>query len=215
MRFYSVACVAGSMFSLTRMAAIPLAVESSNLPAWLPTPQDVILKCKKNGHGPSTLTVYSPDGSEVAFVKYGRSVAMGEARTQNYIANNVNSDKEIVVLVPRIYYAFRYEGIGYIMMQHIDGNDCNQTDSDVIALAVKRLRSIPSPTTSPGPVGGGPITHRFFADHWSSVQYDSVEDLQQHINNVSSTSYSSYRLFTQVKLDSHLEEVHVSRRLQR
>ncbi len=215
MRSYSIACVADSMFSLTRMAAISLAVENSNLPAWLPTPQDVVLKCKENGHGPSAFTIYSPDGSEGAFVKYGSLVTMGEARTQNYIANDVNSDKDIVVLVPRLYYAFRYEGIGYIIMQHVDGNDCNDNDADIIALAVNRLRPIASPTTSPGPVGGGPITHRFFADHWSTAQYYSIEDLQQHINNVSSAVHYSYRLFTLVKLDSHLGEVRVSRRLQR
>ena len=61
------------------------------------------------------------------------------------------------MLVPRIDCAFRYERIGYIIMQYVDGNDCNQNDLDAIALAVNRLRSIPSPTASPGPVGGGPV----------------------------------------------------------
>jgi hypothetical protein len=194
-----------------KMAAISLTVKNSNLPVWLPTPQDVVLMCEQNGHGPSTLIIRSPGGSEAAFVKYGPSLAMGEARTQDYIADHVNSDKDLIVLVPRIYYAFRYEGIGYITMQYIDGNDCNQNDLDAIALAVNRLRSIPSPTVSPGPVGGGPVTHRFFAGHRSSVQYGSVEDLQEHVNKVSGAFYSSYRLFTQIKLDSHLGKLLVTR----
>lgn len=42
-------------------------------------------------------------------------------------------------------------------MQYVDGNNCNQNDLDAIALAVNRLRSIPSPTASLGPVGGGPV----------------------------------------------------------
>jgi hypothetical protein len=196
------------------MAAISLTVKNSDLPVWLPTPQDLVLMCELNGEGPLTLTLHSPDGSEAAFVKYGPTLAMGEARTQDYVADHVNSDKHLVVLVPRIYYAFRYEEIGYITMQYVDGNDCNQNDLDTIALAVNRLRAIPSPTVSPGPVGGGMITHRFFSGHRSSVQYDSVEDLQEHVNKVSAF-YSSYRLLTQVKLDSHLGKIHVSRQLLR
>jgi hypothetical protein len=150
-------------------------------------------------------------GSEAAFVKYGPLLAMGEASTQDYIADHVNSDmyKDFVVLVPRIYYAFRYEGIGYITMQYVDGNDCNQNDLDAIALAVNRPRSIPSPTVSPGPVGGV-VAHLFFVGHWSSVQYGSVEDLQEHVNKVNGAFYSLYRLFTQVKLDSHLGKLLVS-----
>jgi len=195
--------VTDSLSSLTRMAAIPLTVQNPNSPVWLPTPQDAVLMCEKNGHGPSTFIIRSPDGSEAAFVKYGPLLDMGEARTQNYIANQVNSDEDIVVLVPRVYYAFRYERTGYIIMEYVDGNDCNQNDLDAIALGVNRLRSIPSPTTSPGPVGGGPVTHRFFAGHRSSVWYSSVEDLQEHVNNVSGAFLLfRIRLFTRVKLDS-------------
>lgn len=178
-------------------AAISFAVKNSNLPEWLqlPTPQDVVLKSKEHGHGPSVFNLHSPDayGSEVAFVKYGPTFAMGEARTQGYITNQVNSDEDIIV-VPHIYYAFRHEGTGYIIMEHVGSNDCNQDDFDAIALAVNRLRSIPSPTASPGPVGGGPITHRFFAGHRSSVQYTSVDDLQEHVDKVSGAFYSSHRL---------------------
>jgi hypothetical protein len=64
--------------------------------------------------------------------------------TQDNVADHVNSDEHLdehfpehfVVLVPRIYYAFRYEEVGYITMQYVDGNDCNQNDLDAISLAV-------------------------------------------------------------------------------
>jgi hypothetical protein len=167
------------------MASIPLAVENSNLPAWLPTPHAVVMKCSQHGPGPSGFVEYSPDGTESAWIKYGRTVAMGEARTQDFTANIVNSDKGCVVRVPRIFFAFRYKGVGYIVIQHIHGHDCSQDDTEKVALAVKRLRSIDSPTVSPGPVGGGPVTHRLFADHRSSIRYDSVGELQEHVNNVS------------------------------
>lgn len=74
----------------------------------------------------------SPSG-----IKYGRLLAMGEARTQNYIANIVKSDDSIIVVVSRVYYAFGYEGIGYIIMQHVGDYDCNQDDTPAIALAIK------------------------------------------------------------------------------
>jgi hypothetical protein len=153
--------------------------------------------CKKNGYEPPILTIYSPDGSEAAFVKYGTTCGMEEARTQDYVADHINLDKHSIILVPRIYYAFQYEEMGYIVMQYVDGNDCDENDLDVIALAVNLLRAVPSPTRSPGPVGGGLITHRFFSDHRSSVQYDSVGDLQKHINKVSGAFYSSHRLLTE------------------
>ncbi|KAK0220655.1 hypothetical protein IW262DRAFT_1272571, partial [Armillaria fumosa] len=121
--------------------------------------------------------------TESAWIKYGPRIAMGEARTQAFIANIVNSDKDCVVRVPRVYSAFRYKRIGYIIMQHIHGHDCNEDDLNEIACAVKRLLSIKSETKSPGPVRGGPVAHRFFADHQSDIRYNSVGELQEHVNN--------------------------------
>ncbi|KDQ12745.1 hypothetical protein BOTBODRAFT_189012 [Botryobasidium botryosum FD-172 SS1] len=122
---------------------------------------------------------------------YGPSVARGEARTQGYIAAVVNSGKNAVVRVPRIYYAFRYYRVGYIIMEHVGDDDYNEQDFPAIAIAVERLLSqIPDPTAAPGPVGGGPITHRFFSDH------GLPEDLQSHVNNMSSAFYSPCQSFT-------------------
>ncbi|KAF8492014.1 hypothetical protein F5888DRAFT_1578717, partial [Russula emetica] len=136
------------------------------------------------------LIIRSPGGSEAAFVKYRPSLAMGEAHTQDYIADHVNSDKDLIVLVPRIYYAFRYEGIGYITMQYIDAATIATRMTSTQSLLLSRSTD---PTVSPGPVGGGPVTHRFFAGHRSSVQYGSGEDLQEHVNKASGAFYSSYR----------------------
>ncbi|KAK0185469.1 hypothetical protein F5146DRAFT_1227862 [Armillaria mellea] len=121
------------------MANIPLTVENPNSPTWLPTPQAVVTKCKEHGFGPSGFVEYSPDGIESAWIKYGRLVAMGEARTQDFVANIVNSDEDCVVRVPRIYYAFWYRE-RYIVMQYIHGHDCSEDEAEAIALAVKRLQ---------------------------------------------------------------------------
>ena len=118
---------------------------------------------------------------------------MGEARTPVFVAELVNSDTARVVRVPRVFFAFRHKGVGYIVMEYVHGRDCSPDDASEIALAVKRPLFISSPTLSPGPVGGGPVTHRLFADHRSSIQYGSVIELQEHINNVSGALHSSRR----------------------
>ena len=140
------------------MTSIPLVVKNSNLPEWLPTPYAVIMKCRQHGPGPSGFMEYSLDHTESAWIKYGPLVAMGEPHTQVFIADIMNSDKGCIIWVPCVLYAFWYEGIEYILMQHICGQDCSQDDFDQIALTVKQLRSISSPTIWPGPVRGGPVT---------------------------------------------------------
>jgi hypothetical protein len=196
------------------MASIPLALESSNLPLWLLTPHAVVTKCKQHGHGPSGFAEYSPDRTESVWIKYGPCVTMGEARTQDFIAKIVNSSEGYNVRVSNVFYAFRYEDIGYILMQHIPGQDCSTDDLDQIVLAVKQLLSIDSPTATPGPVGGGPIGHRFFDEHQSNVQYVSVGELQEHINNVSDSFKSSRQVVTRSNLDSPLGRVSMQDRLQ-
>ncbi len=145
------------------MTSIPLVVKNSNLPKWLPTPYAVIMKCRQHGPRPSGFVEYSLDCTKLAWIKYGPLVAMGEAHTQVFIADIMNSDKGCIVWVPCVFYAFQYEGIGYILMQHICGQDCSQDDFDQIALTVKQLWSISSLTIWPRPVGGGPVTHQLMS----------------------------------------------------
>ena len=93
---------------------------------------------------------------------------MGEARTQVFVAEIVNSDTARVVRVPCVFFAFRHKDIGYIVMEYIHGRDCSPDDASEIALAVKRLLFISGPTLS-------------------------VIELQEHMNNVSSALHSSRR----------------------
>ena len=167
------------------MSRITLIIDNSDSPAWLPSPDDIVIECQKHGHGPSAFKMHSPDNSETAFVKYGPSIAMSEVRTQSYFASIVNKDEEIFVLVPTVYRAFRHQGVGYIVMQYIDGQDCTIDDYKMIANAIKRLRLVENPTISPGPVDGGIIEHSFFCDYRASIPYKTVEELQLHVNNVS------------------------------
>lgn len=76
-------------------------------------------------------------------------------------------------------------GYGYIVMEYIDGSICDKNDVALVAAAVQSLISVQCPTRQPGPVGGGPIGHRFFVEWNSSLTYPSVALLEAHINGVS------------------------------
>ncbi|ETW76087.1 hypothetical protein HETIRDRAFT_422678 [Heterobasidion irregulare TC 32-1] len=107
---------------------------------------------------------------------------MSEARTQDFLAKQVNEGNNSDVRVPIVYLAFYHNNVGYIAMQHVGDRDCTRDDFPKIALAVKHLQQIPSPTSAPGPINGGPIMHRMFSGCISSVTYSSVDLLEEHIN---------------------------------
>jgi hypothetical protein len=70
-------------------------------------------------------------------------------------------------------------------MQHIDAPDCDEGDDQLVATAVQTLISVKGPSSAPRPCGGGRVIHTFFV-HWtSSITYDMVQELQQHINGAS------------------------------
>ena len=110
---------------------------------------------------------------------------MGEARTQRYVAQQLQSSGITAVRVPHIYLAFTWHSYGYIVSEYIDGKMCDDSDIPGVAAAVQALISIPSPSSTPGPVGGGRIEHPFFVERTSSIWYESVEELQDHVNGVS------------------------------
>ncbi len=119
------------------------------------------------------------------WVKFGRNITMGEANTQCFVAQYLQANNITVVRAPRVYLAFTWGPFGYIVTEYIDGRTCDNSDIAVVAAAVQALINIPSPSLTPGPVGGGLIEHPFFYDRKSPIQYESVEELQDHVNGVS------------------------------
>ena len=164
------------------MSVIQVAIKDPDAPAWLPPPNIIIKKCRKADNRISGFVEHSPDGSESMWIKHGSEVDLGEARTQKYIADIVNSDEKCIVRVPQVYCAFRHNEVGYIAMEYVPGRDCNEDDLEAVISAVRRLWAIESPTNAPGPVGGGLIVNCFFPDAWSCIEYDSIEALQNHVN---------------------------------
>jgi len=162
----------------------------------LPTKQEIIKFCEEHGSFTNHLK-YPVDGPTLAYVKYGPSVTLGEARTQIFAFNSGT------ILVPRVYRAFetrRASGIvfTYIFMEFIDGKTVRDYCLEkhmpadrgwiihAVANAVRRMMEFRVPQgAAPGPVGGGCIQHPFFKDRVAPEQYSSVEELQAAIKSVS------------------------------
>ena len=119
------------------------------------------------------------------WVKFGCSITMGEARTQRFVAQYLQGNNNPAVRAPRVYLAFTWGNFGYIVTEYIDGHICDGSDTALVTAAVQALITIPSPSSTPGPVGGGLIEHPFFVDRMSDIWYESVEELQDHVNGVS------------------------------
>jgi hypothetical protein len=124
----------------------------------------------------------------VAWVKYGPNVTMAEALTLGWVAKDLNAKPEAAVRIPQVYDAFSITTsewlIGYIVMEYIDALDCTKRDVKLVVLAVQTLISVRGPSSAPGPVGGGPVVHAFVGDRTSPFTYETVEELQQHMDDV-------------------------------
>ncbi|KAH9950814.1 hypothetical protein B0H21DRAFT_776483 [Amylocystis lapponica] len=104
---------------------------------------------------------------------------MTETMTQRFVAQYLRANNKHDVRAPRVYLAFT---------EFIDGWVCDNSDTALVAAAVQALIAIPSPNSRHGPVGGGLIEHPFFVDRTSSIQYESVEELEDHVNGILSVT---------------------------
>ena len=172
------------------MPQIEVVVDAECKPTNLPVPEVIIEQCRIQGPAQRTATnirgVRLPlDNGLYYWVKFGRSITMGEARTHDYVARILDRNPDAPVRSPCVYLAFQRGFFGYIVMEYIHGKMCDNSDADLVAAAVQSLIDIKSPTSVPGPVGGGFIRHPFFIDRTASRQYNSSKQLEDHINRVS------------------------------
>ena len=164
----------------------------------LPSTNEIIALCRDKGFKCNGF-MYPPNGKPIAYIKYGYTVTIGEIRTQRYVYNafqQMMDASDNGVNAAEIYRAFECEGQAYMVMEYIDGQTVGallQGSSaekknwiyDQVAKAVNQLLLVPVPSGSrPGPVGGGCIRHYIFQDQVSPKAYDSVDELQRHINKV-------------------------------
>jgi hypothetical protein len=146
----------------------------------LPSQNEVIAACAKNGDEVRQLTYLSKDRK---FFKYGFSVTTGEAKNQQYFYEKVYSQRGTTFKIPEIYRAFETRGRTYIVMECID--IVSYASDEKRANIVAQLVSIEPPSGAAlGPIGGGPVKHCFFADSEALRQYSTVDEMQAYISNV-------------------------------
>ncbi|KAJ7128817.1 hypothetical protein C8R43DRAFT_897082, partial [Mycena crocata] len=159
----------------------------------LPTAQETVALCDAAGYGQNGIP-FPLTGNTFAWIKYGGGVTMAEARTQHWAASGVNGDIDTAVYVPRVYFAFVFKRMGFIVMEHIIGRTVAECLKDpsvdkegmykAVAAAVQQLLALPPPAgIRPGPVGGGFIGHPCFDIH-APVKYKTVQELHDHFNNM-------------------------------
>lgn len=141
----------------------------------LPSKEQVVKLCRKNGINANHLTHTHNDRK--FFIKYN-NVKMAEARNQH-----PSRGFDVSIRIPEIYHAFTSRYRTYIVMEHIDID--HLASNAQRAKAITELVSIESPENStPGPIGGRYIRHRFFKDFTSTIAYKSVRELERHVNRV-------------------------------
>lgn len=178
---------------------VSVAINDKNKPTNIPDYEEIIAQA--HALRPSQETAINISGARVPlnkkcatdvdaiWVKYGGSTTISEARTQQFVKQYLKSNNITTVRAPHVYLAFRYGHQDYIVSEYIDGRLCNKADVPQVAAAIQDLIAIQSPTTTPGPVGGGLIEHPFFVERESNIWYESVDELQAHINGVSATLF--------------------------
>jgi hypothetical protein len=171
----------------------------------LPCFEEIIQRCREanavnrvTGMRGVALVDEAKNGTPYAWVKYGRSITMAEARTQQYVAQAVKSTVAAPVRIPSVYRSFECNGRGYIVMEFIEGEICSYADASLVAAAVQFLITIKGPTNQPGPIDGGLIRHDFFLERQSSATYSSVDLLEGHVNGVSGRRHSALHLLHRV-----------------
>lgn len=153
-----------------------------------------------------TLSKTSDQNSDVSdiWVKYGGEINMGEARTQHFVSQYLHNTKCTTVRAPRVYIAFTWKRFGFIVSEFIYGQQCESSDDLLIGDAVKTLINIQSPDSrKPGSVGGGLIGHPFFCHRLADIEYESVEDLEDHVNGILTVTDRKPRVNFRDEVASH------------
>jgi len=176
-------------------SVVNVFINDKNKPANIPNYETIITQCFDLGPRQATdinisgvrITLDKRSDNEISdiWVKYGGRITMAEAETQRFVAQYLEDNDIPTVRAPRVYLAFTWSDFGFIVSEYINGQMCGKSDIPLVAAAVQSLITIPSSSSIPGPIGGGLIEHPFLVERTSSTRYESVKELQDHINGVS------------------------------
>ncbi|KAK7425968.1 hypothetical protein QQZ08_007550 [Neonectria magnoliae] len=159
--------------------------------------------CNARGHAISGFA-YPPE-KPVIFIKFRGNLERGrdaEARTQVWAYEALQrlptSDRQ-AIKIPKVYRTVDLVTWTFILMEYVPGKtfqdfiDENSEAFDatedpylgMIERALKLFLSFPVPQdVSPGPYGGGLIRHPLFKGFKSTIEYQTVDQLEKHINKL-------------------------------
>jgi len=191
--------------------------QTVSMPTQLPTDDEIIAFCEGQralGEYSHTLA-YPSRNAAIALIKYGGRPfgMMAEMLNQDFAFNALEGmpqQRRAGIHVPKIYRVIEEGADGvYIVMEYVNGktlkelleegvsHDQLQEYYNQIAKAIELFLSIKVPDgVTPGPVGGGIIKHPLFKDTIASIEYNSVDELQQHVNNVGLQQYHTCIILT-------------------
>ena len=119
-------------------------IVAKNKPFNLPSPEDIIEQVRaassnSNGLPGVPLIDESSGTTPYALVRSGKTITMGGALTQQFISKALNGKADTAVRVPCLYLAFQVGRQGFIVMEYIDGEKCDDSDAALISTAVESL----------------------------------------------------------------------------
>ena len=118
------------------------------------------------------------------FVKFGSpSDLWPELQTQSYIFDYARSNPHPdAPRIPQVVHYFGDSRTNYLVMEFITLTATPLDLVDRTAKALVWLSNVPPPPNHViGPLGGGPICHKFFKDYTAPLLFSSVEALQRYI----------------------------------
>ncbi|RDL39523.1 Uncharacterized protein BP5553_03863 [Venustampulla echinocandica] len=168
---------------------------------------------------------YPPD-RPVVFVKFGGLEKQAEGDMQRLAFGWLSTEQEkkphCNVYIPEVYKIFSRHGVTFIVMQFIEASsiqdiakqlgtqhweDRKSKYYDLIAEGIQLLRGMPLPSDpTPGPRTSSRriIKHMLFKDHEAPVEYDTIEELQDHLNRVVRLGYCNNLNLPVVDLEKEL-----------
>lgn len=137
-----------------------------------------------------------PPGRPLVWVKFGDIRRQAEGETQMLAWRWTQRVNNPTISIPEVYKIFSRGRRTFIIMQLLDAetvNKCVQYPADdcydLVAEGIQLLRRMPVPDdATPGPYSRDPdfrkVNHQLFNDHRASTVYQSIDELETHINRV-------------------------------
>ncbi|KAK2736847.1 hypothetical protein FQN57_000527 [Myotisia sp. PD_48] len=159
----------------------------------IPTVSELLSLCTEEHPWGYPMGLAYPADNPIFWIKYGGSVVPNEIFAQAmayHELRRLNSP----VRAPGIFYACNVNHIKYIVMEYISGRSGAQVLKDIdnltgkepiyrqIAFAISELLRIPVKQSHPSAVNGEHIRHTLFDMEEAPRLYQTVEQLEQHLN---------------------------------